>query len=128
MKSKIVATYSITLANYGGLTFDVPKDQPILNSLEYNGISVPFGCRYGGCISCAAKLLSGNVDCDGGTALNQRQLGEGYILLCVAKPKSNCIMNVGVESHDTLYENPFMKPVKGWPLKNDPVIKSESRS
>ena len=126
MNSEIVATYSIRLANYG-LTFDVPKDQPLLNSLEDNGVSLPFGCRYGGCISCAAKLLSGDVKC-GGTALNQRQLDEGYILLCVARPKSNCILNAGVESHDTLYENPFMKPVKNWPLENDSAIKWEAGS
>ncbi len=125
MKSKMVDTYLITLKNYSGLTFEVGQDQPLLHSLEYNGVSLPFGCRYGGCISCAAKLLSGNVDCHEGSALNQRQLDEGYILLCVAKPKSNCVINVGVESHDTLYQNPFMKPVKGWPLKNEPVIKSE---
>mgnify|MGYP007000440850 len=31
----------------------------------------------------------------------------GYILLCVAKPREDCVLEVGVESHDNLYQNPF---------------------
>ena len=32
------------------------------------------------------------------------------IYFCVARPQTNCIIDVGVESHDTLYQNPSMKP------------------
>ena len=31
----------------------------------------------------------------------------GYILLCVAQPKTDCVIDAGVESHDDLYRNPF---------------------
>jgi ferredoxin len=83
---------------------------PLLNALEAQGVSLPYGCRYGGCISCAAKLLSGEVDQRAGVALNARQIAAGYVLLCVARPLSDCTLAVGVESHDELYRNPFKDP------------------
>lgn len=70
-------------------------------------VQLPIGCDYGGCISCAAKLVTGSVRQPGATALNKRQSRAGYILLCVAQPKSDCVIDDGVESHDELYLNPF---------------------
>ncbi|MGI9450862.1 MAG: 2Fe-2S iron-sulfur cluster-binding protein, partial [Geminicoccaceae bacterium] len=43
----------------------------------------------------------------GATALNKRQAKAGYILLCVARPTTDCVIDAGVESHDELYRNPF---------------------
>ena len=104
----------ITIANQNKAEFKVASNLPLLDSLENHKLSLPYGCRYGGCISCAAKLISGKVDVGTGVALNKRQLNAGYILLCVAKPRSDCTLNIGVDSHDMLYENPFMKPPKNW--------------
>ena len=50
--------------------------------------TLPYGCRYGGCITCAAKVLAGEVDQSEQVALNNRQLADGYVLLCVARPTS----------------------------------------
>jgi ferredoxin len=91
----------ITLANRNGASFQVDQRRPLLDALEAQGVSLPYGCRYGGCISCAAKLLSGEVDQRAGVALNGRQLADGYVLLCVARPLTNCTFDVGVDSHDT---------------------------
>ena len=104
-------TVTITLANRGGRAFRVERHKPLLSSLEGHGVSLPYGCRYGGCISCAAKLLSGEVDQRAGVALNGRQLAAGYVLLCVARPLTDCSFDVGVESHDKLYRNPFASPL-----------------
>jgi ferredoxin len=112
-----VDTVNITLANQGGHIFAVDRHKPLLDSLEAHGVSLPYGCRYGGCISCAAKLLSGAVDQRAGVALNGRQLADGYVLLCIARPKGDCTFNVGVESHDKLYRNPFHYPLRPDELK-----------
>jgi uncharacterized protein len=98
---------TITLANRGNASFRVDRRKPLLDALEAQGMSLPYGCRYGGCISCAAKLLSGSVDQRAAVALNGWQLAEGYVLLCVARPLTDCVLDVGVESHDKLYRNPF---------------------
>ena len=111
--------FTITLANQGGRSFEVDGCKPLLNTLEDQGVVLPYGCRYGGCISCAAKLLRGEVDQSEGVALNGRQMASGYVLLCVARPKSDCTLEVGVESHDKLYRNPFQSPLKPDELKAD---------
>ena len=109
----------ITLENRDAVVLEVDARMPLLNSLEAQGVSLPYGCRYGGCISCAAKLLEGEVDQRAAVALNNRQLAEGYILLCVARPRSDCTLAVGVDSHDRLYRNPFASPLLPHELKPD---------
>jgi len=117
MESAKSGRFTITLANQGGQSVTVSGNRPLLDSLEAHGVSLPYGCRYGGCISCAAKLLAGEVDQSAGVALNRRQINHGYVLLCVARPKSDCTLDVGVESHDTLYRNPFQSPLRPDELK-----------
>ena len=110
---------TITLANRDGASFRVDPHKPLLDTLEAQGMSLPHGCRYGGCISCAAKLLSGEIDQRAAVALNGRQLAHGYVLLCVARPLTDCTFDVGVESHDKLYRNPFASPLAPHELKPD---------
>jgi len=102
----IEETFKVELRN-SGVTLDVRADIPIYRAALDAGIQLPIGCDYGGCITCAAKLVSGSVRQPGASALNKRQSKAGYILLCVARPKSACVIDEGVESHDALYENPF---------------------
>ena len=111
MSQTIQKPFNITLRNQSDEAFDVFGDEVLLDALEEQGVSLPFGCRYGGCISCAAKLIEGQVDQSEGVALKPYQLDEGYVLLCVAKPQSDCTLDVGVESHDKLYRNPFQSPI-----------------
>ena len=112
-------TATVTLANRDGLVIEVDRRRPLLNTLEEHGVSLPFGCRYGGCISCAAKLLCGEIDQRAAVALNGRHLNDGYVLLCVARPLTDCTLDVGVDSHDKLYRNPFASPLRPDELKAD---------
>ena len=105
-------TYQVELQN-AGITLDVAEDQPIYKAALDAGVQLPIGCDYGGCITCAAKLLEGSVRQPGASALNKRQSKAGYVLLCVARPKSDCVIAVGVESHGELYENPFTGKLSG---------------
>ena len=112
-------TWTITVANQGGEIFEVDAARPLLDTLLEHGVDLPYGCRYGGCISCAAKVMSGEVDQSDQVALNNRQLNNGYAVLCVARPLSDCTLEVGVESHDKLYRNPFLDPLEPHELKPD---------
>ena len=114
-----MVTRSIVVANQGGASYLVDGDRPLLETLEEHGVDLPFGCRYGGCITCAAKLTAGTVDQHEQVALNNRQLNNGYVVLCVARPLSDCTLEVGVESHDRLYRNPFLDPLEPHELKPD---------
>ncbi len=108
---------TVTLANRDGATYRVVAGEPLLDALEEHGVDLPYGCRYGGCISCAARLLSGEIDQSAGVALNGRQLNDGYVLLCVALPLTDVTLAIGVESHDKLYRNPFASPLRADELK-----------
>lgn len=112
-------TFEITVANQGPHTYTVNANRPLLDTLEELGVDLPYGCRYGGCITCAAKLTTGRVDQSEQVALNNRQINNGYVVLCVAKPLSDCTLEVGVESHDKLYRNPFFDPLEPHELKAD---------
>ncbi len=103
-------TYRVELKN-SDVILNVAADQSIYQVALDQGIQLPIGCNYGGCITCAAKLVSGSVRQPGATALNKRQSREGYVLLCVAQPKEDCVIEEGVESHDRLYQNPFTKKI-----------------
>ena len=110
---------TITIAYRDGETFEVNSKRPILETLRDQGVDLPFGCKYGGCITCAAKLISGKVDQNRQVALNNRQINDGYIILCVARPLTDITIEIGVESHGNLYRNPFLDPLKPHELKAD---------
>ena len=114
-----MSTRTITIANRNNATFQVDAKKPLLDSLRDQGVDLPYGCKYGGCITCAAKLISGEVNQNAQVALNNRQISDGYVILCVARPTTDCTFEIGVESHDKLYRNPFLDPLKPHELKAD---------
>ena len=109
----------ITLANRDNATYEVTGRRPLLDELRDQGVDLPYGCKYGGCITCAAKLISGTVDQRAQVALNNRQIANGYVILCVARASSDCTLEIGTESHDRLYRNPFLDPLEPHELKPD---------
>ena len=115
----------ITLANRDGAKYEVDHRKPLLNSLIEQGVDLPYGCKYGGCITCAAKLIEGEVHQKAQVALNNRQIKDGYVILCVARPVTDCTFEIGVESHDKLYRNPFLDPLAPHELKADIATKLE---
>ncbi len=112
-------THTVTIANRGGASFVVDARRPLLDTLREQGVDLPFGCKYGGCITCAAKLSSGSVDQRRQVALNNRQIANGYVILCVARATSDITLEIGVESPDKLYRNPFLDPLEPHELKPD---------
>ncbi len=104
--TELVQSHKVTLKNHN-VVLTVSSDEAIYDAALMAGIQLPIACKYGGCISCAAKLVSGKVRQPNATALNKRQSKIGYILLCVAQPTMDCIVDEGVESHGELYQNPF---------------------
>lgn len=99
--------HRVELVNRDRLTLAVSEGQTILEAAEQAGLRLPVGCRFGACITCAARLIGGEVDQAEAKCLKPAQVAAGYVLLCVAYPRTDCRFEVGVESQTALYVNPF---------------------
>jgi len=86
--------YSITLRSPDGEenVIQCEEDQYILEAAEDAGMDLPSSCRAGACSSCLSKVLEGSVNNDEQSFLDDEQLEEGWSLICVATPKSDCVI------------------------------------
>ncbi len=66
--------------------------ESILELAEENGIDIEYECRQGFCGTCKVKLLSGKVDMETEDGLEDEEIKDGFILTCVAVPKSDVLL------------------------------------
>ena len=83
-----MASYTISVE--GGSSFECEDDVYILDAADSAGVDLPSSCRAGACSTCAGKILTGSVDQSDQSFLDDDQMGQGYALLCVSYPTSNC--------------------------------------
>lgn len=67
----------------------VAPHQSVLEAALSQEIDLPYSCQAGMCTACLGRVLHGEVVLDEYDALSEAEVKEGFILTCVAHPKSN---------------------------------------
>lgn len=97
-----MTTFKVTLMNKNRgfiQTIDVPETESILGEAAEQGIKIPFECVIGACAICQGTLISGAVDQSEQLFLSEEQIESRSVLLCVAKPLSDCSLEVELEDY-----------------------------
>jgi ferredoxin-NADP reductase len=78
-----------TIRLKGGKTIEAKASEPLMISLERNGVTIPALCRSGECSLCRTKMLAGKVFQPEGVKLRKSDRTFGYIHPCMAYPLSD---------------------------------------
>ncbi|AFY71275.1 ferredoxin (2Fe-2S) [Thalassoporum mexicanum PCC 7367] len=100
-----MTTYTAKLHHQGQTyTISVPEDQTVLDAAYEQGLELPCSCYTGVCTTCAAQLVSGQVDQSQGMGtggMGEELDAKGYVLLCVSQPLSD--LEIVTEKEDEVY-------------------------
>lgn len=100
--------YTVEILHQGTThTIKVPADKTILEVAHANKIDLPSSCNAGVCTTCAAQIIKGEVDQTGGMGVSPNLQAQGYVLLCVAYPRSD--LKIETEKEEAVYQEQFGK-------------------
>lgn len=99
-------TYTVQFHHQGEVhAIQVPEGKTILRSAGEAGLDLPSSCNAGVCTTCAAQILEGSVDQTDGMGVSPALQQQGYVLLCVAYPRSD--LKIETEKEDEVYHLQF---------------------
>jgi ferredoxin len=102
-------TYTVNIQHQGNThTIQVSEEQTILQAAYDAGIDLPSSCNAGVCTTCAAQILQGEVDQSDGMGVSPSLQSEGFVLLCVAYPRSD--LKIESEKEEIVYQRQFGQP------------------
>jgi len=82
-----------------GETIEVANSETLLEAGEEEGWDLPYACRQGQCVSCSGQILDGPAEeyvvHDDQEMLDADELGDGYVLTCVAYPRESFTLQTG---------------------------------
>jgi ferredoxin-NADP reductase/predicted pyridoxine 5'-phosphate oxidase superfamily flavin-nucleotide-binding protein len=73
---------------------EVPAGKTLLQAGIEADLAMPYSCGMGNCGECMVKLLSGEVHLAEPNCLSESDKNAGYILSCVAQPKTDVCLRI----------------------------------
>ena len=97
--------------------FNANSDEHILTAGLNANLNLPHGCKSGDCADCKCKIISGKIthDAYNSNALSDKELADGYTLLCRAYANEDIILEM------PNYTAGF--PIKTLPARIDKITK-----
>lgn len=80
-------TYRVTFAR-SGVTVSVDEDERVLAAGLKAGVPLQYSCRQGMCKTCMVPV-EGIIDQSHAYIISEEELGQGYALICVGRPRSD---------------------------------------
>jgi len=101
-------TYTVEILHQGKThTLQVAENETVLSVADAAGLDLPSSCHAGVCTTCAGQISQGTVDQSDGMGVSPDLQKQGYVLLCVAYPRSDLKIETGKE--DIVYNLQFGK-------------------
>jgi 2Fe-2S type ferredoxin len=75
-----------------GTTITVQEGEDIVGAALRQGVALPSSCLEGNCTTCTGRLLQGALEQERALALRDEEKARGFVLLCVAHPRSDCVV------------------------------------
>ena len=73
------------------VSFEMLRDEVVLDVALSKGIDVPYSCQGGVCLTCMGKIEEGKADMIENQLLSEEEINDGYLLTCQAVPKSETL-------------------------------------
>ncbi|WP_266076607.1 2Fe-2S iron-sulfur cluster-binding protein [Haladaptatus caseinilyticus] len=84
------------------------EDESVLDAAERAGVGLPFGCRTGACATCTGRMIEGEIEHARPPRGLKREFEQGgYVLLCIARARTDCRIEVGSDVQTDLVTNPW---------------------
>ncbi|MEA5506128.1 2Fe-2S iron-sulfur cluster-binding protein [Halotia wernerae UHCC 0503] len=101
-------TFTVEINHQGKVhTLQVPENETILSVADAAGLDLPSSCHAGVCTTCAGQIIEGTVDQTDGMGVSLDLQKQGYVLLCIAYPRSD--LKIATEKEEIVYQLQFGK-------------------
>lgn len=77
-------------------TVNVRSDEHVLDAGLAAGLDLPYSCLQGWCLTCAARLLRGEMDQSDSKRYYDEDRRAGFALPCTGRPRSDLLL----ETHE----------------------------
>src|SRR5262245_32800563 len=85
-----MAVYTVTLVTPDGeVQVPCPAEEFVLHAALAQGVPLPYLCLQGWCITCAARVLEGEIDQSASRRFFPQDAAAGFALPCTGRPRSD---------------------------------------